>query len=268
MNTSASSKNPSNHSSKTVLITGASGGIGLELARCFAADHYDLVLTSRDEEKLRLAAQMLEQEYSASVTTLAFDLSQPGSASQLFAELQQKQIEISALVNNAGFGDYGFFADCELEKQEQMIAVNIAALTQLTRLFLPAMIGRKSGHILNLASTAAFFPGPLMSVYFASKAYVLSFSQALSNELQNSGVTCSCLCPGPTQTDFQNRAAMRQSRLMQGAMMDAKTVAQIGYDGLNKGRNLIVAGRWNRILIQAQRIFSQKQLAKIIRGAQ
>jgi len=253
---------------KTALITGASGGIGLELARCFAADNYDLVLVARDEEKLNRAAQTLEQEYSVAIISLAFDLSNPDSPREIFAILQEKQIEISSLVNNAGFGDYGFFADCALEKQEKIIAVNIAALTQLTRLFLPGMIARKNGKILNLASTAAFFPGPLMSVYFASKAYVLSFSQALSNELQGSGVICTCLCPGPTKTEFQNRAAMRESKLMSGAMMDAKTAAQIGYDGLIKGRNLVVAGRWNQILIQAQRIFSQKQLAKIIRRAQ
>ncbi len=264
MNTSQTSKS----FRQTALITGASGGIGLELARCFAADNYDLFLVARDIEKLNRAAQMLEAEYSVNVTSLAFDLSQPQSSQEIFAILQQKKIEISALVNNAGFGDYGFFADCELKKQEQMIAVNIAALTQLTRLFLPAMIARKNGKILNVASTAAFFPGPLMSVYFASKAYVFSFSQALSNELQNSGVHCSCLCPGPTQTDFQNRAAMQESKIMQGSTMDAKTVAQIGYDGLMKNRNLIIVGRWNRILIQAQRIFSQKQLAKIIRRAQ
>lgn len=264
MNTSATSKS----ARKTALITGASSGIGLELARLFAEDHYDLVLIARDKAKLKAAAQTLQQEYSVSVVSLAFDLSQANSASAIFEEMQIRQIEISALVNNAGFGDYGFFADCELEKQQQMIAVNITALTQLTRLFLPSMLARKNGQILNLASTAAFFPGPLMSVYFASKAYVLSFSQALSNELQNSGVTCSCLCPGPTQTNFQNRAAMRESKIMQGATMDAKTVARIGYEGLTKGRNLIVAGNWNRILIQAQRIFSQKQLAKIIRRAQ
>ena len=253
---------------KTALITGASSGIGLELARCFAADGYELVLVARNNEKLNLIARELEQEYSAAVTTLTFDLSLPTSPKEIFDALQQKQIEISVLVNNAGFGDYGFFHECEPETQQQIIAVNITALTQLTRLFLPAMIARKNGKILNVASTASFFPGPLMSVYYASKAYVLSFSQALSNELENSGVSCTCLCPGPTKTDFQNRAAMHQSKLMSGAMMDAKVVAQIGYDSLINNRSLVVPGRWNQLLLHTTRLLPERIKARLIRRAQ
>lgn len=257
-----------NSRGQTALITGASTGIGLELARCFAADGWDLVLVARDEAKLKSVADELAREYSVTTTVLATDLSRAESPQKIFDEIKNQNLQITCLVNNAGFGDYGFFAECDLEKQEEIIAVNIAALTKLTRLFLPSMIENKNGKILNVASTAGFFPGPLMSVYYATKAYVVSFSQALSNELQNSGVTCTCLCPGPTKSDFQSRAAMHKSRLMEGEMMSAQLVAQSGYRACVQGKTLCVPGAWNRILINAPRFLPRGIFAQLIRRAQ
>ena len=259
---------PDSFRGQIALITGASSGIGLELARCFAADGWNIVLIARSEVNLRSIAKELKQEYSVAVTSIPADLSQADAPQKIFITLHNQNLEISALVNNAGFGDYGFFHESDWEKQEQMLAVNIRALTQLTLSLLPAMMERKDGKILNVASTAGFFPGPLMAVYYATKAYVISFSHALSNELEGSGVICTCLCPGPTETGFQGRAQMQKSRLMHSTMMDAKTVAQLGYKGLIKGQTLVVPGSWNKLVVWAPRVFSLKHCAAIVRKSQ
>jgi short-subunit dehydrogenase len=247
---------------KTALITGASSGIGYELARIFAREGHDLVLVARNEEKLRALAAECQ---GVSARPLVKDLAQPTAPQEIFDELRQAGITVDVLVNNAGFGTYGPFVRSDLESQLDMIRVNVLALTHLSRLFLPGMILRDTGKLLNVASTAAFQPGPLMAVYYATKAYVLSFSEALSNELRGTGVTVSALCPGPTTSDFQRRARMERSRLVSGRMMDARTVAEIGYQGLQKNRPIIIPGFGNKMLAFSVRLTPRGVVRRIVR---
>src|SRR4028118_836546 len=205
----------------TALVTGASGGIGLELARVFAQNGYDLVITARSKERLHALSNELQAKHQVSVRVLVADLAEPKAPQQIFDELQRDGVTVDVLVNNAGFAAYGPFLQTALDAELQLLQVNVTALTHLTKLFLPQMLQRQRGKILNVASTAAFQPGPLMAVYYASKAYVLSFSQAVGEELRGSGVSVSCLCPGPTTSGFQERAAMQKSRLVSGFMMDS-----------------------------------------------
>ncbi|TSC57600.1 MAG: short-chain dehydrogenase/reductase SDR [Candidatus Peregrinibacteria bacterium Greene0416_62] len=230
---------------KTALITGASGGLGEEFAKLFAQDSYDLVLVARNQERLQAVAKELQSKYNVAAHIIAIDLSVPNAATMLFKELQKRNIQVHTLVNNAGFGAYGLFHETSYEHEKQLLQVNITALTDLTKLLLPQMVQRKSGAILNIASTAAFQPGPLMAVYYASKAYVMNFSLALSEELKGTGISVTCLCPGPTKTGFEKNAHMGTSRLFQKRVMDAATVARIGYHALKTGRPLVVAGRLN-----------------------
>src|SRR5271166_4002120 len=202
-----------NAQSKTALITGASFGIGAEFARIFAREGYHLVLVARTADKLRQIASELEKAHGTRSLILATDLSDPGAAAYVLDQTMRASIQVDVLVNNAGFGQYGLFAENDLEECLRQIQLNVTTLTHLTRLYLPAMIERKSGGILNVASAAAFQPGPLMAVYFATKAYVLHFSEALSNELNGTGVTVTCLCPGPTATEFLKRANIADIRL-------------------------------------------------------
>ena len=218
---------------KTALITGASSGIGLELAKIFAGDKHDLVLVARSGDKLNELATELRKE-NISVEVIVADLSLPNAAEDLFNAVQQKNIIIQFLVNNAGFGDFGFFTEANWKKTERMINVNITALTHLTHLFLPSMIKNGYGRILNLASTAAFQPGPLMSVYYATKAYVLHFSEAIGNELKDTGVKVTALCPGATESGFQAASNMEESRLVKGRKLPtSKEVAEFGYKAMN-----------------------------------
>src|SRR6266567_2776633 len=222
----------------TVLITGASTGIGYELAKLFARDHHNLVLVARSAAKLRQVATEL-QVHGVTVKTIALDLSTPLAPKFLFDQLQDTPIDI--VVNNAGFGAFGDFAQMSEEEILGQIELNIAALPQLTHLFLPQMVQRHSGRIMNVASTAAFQPGPLMAVYYATKAYVLSFSEAIADELRDSGVSVTCFCPGATLTEFQKRAQTENSRLFkQLAPMNAKTVAEQGYKALMDGKTLAI----------------------------
>jgi uncharacterized protein len=225
------------------LVTGASGGIGLELARLFAGDGHDLVLVSRGGERLAEIARDLEDRFRVEVRAIPRDLSNPIAPLSLFDECG----EIDFLVNNAGFGHRGVFADEDPVLLSEMLQVNVAALTQLTRMFLPAMIERRSGRILNVASTAAFQPGPLMAVYYASKAYVLSFSEAIRDELDGSGVTVTTLCPGPTRTEFVDRAEMSRNRLSSSRVMEPFDVAREGYAGMMAGRAVVIPGKVNRL---------------------
>src|SRR5579864_3658891 len=195
-----------NAHTQTALITGASFGIGAEFARIFAREGYNLVLVARSADKLRQIASELEKAHGTRSLILAADLTDPGAPAYVVDQTTRADIQVDVLVNNAGFGQYGFFAQNDLEECLRQIQLNVATLTHLTRLYLHAMIERKNGGILNVASTAAFQPGPLMAVYFATKAYVLHFSEALANELRESGITVTCLCPGPTATEFQKRA--------------------------------------------------------------
>jgi short-subunit dehydrogenase len=241
--------NNSNYRSRTVLITGASTGIGYECCKLFAADRYDLIIISRNGEILRQVSKELTQQYNVSVVCLAKDLSAPSVPQEMYDEIQRHNIQIDALVNNAGFATFGTFCETELQLTDEMIQVNVGALTKLTKLFLGDMVKRGSGKILNVASTAAFQPGPLMAAYYASKAYVLNFSEALRYELRGTGVTVTTLCPGPTRTEFQKRANMSASGLFKSPnVMDAKTVAEIGYRGMMNGDTIVIPGLINKFL--------------------
>ncbi|MDQ3706634.1 MAG: SDR family oxidoreductase [Chloroflexota bacterium] len=254
---------------KTALVTGASGGIGYELTRLFARDGYNLVLVARSADKLNEMKQQYEARAGISVHVIVKDLAQPSAPQEIFDELQRGGIAVDVLVNNAGFTVFGRFLETDLEKELQLMQVNIVALTHLTKLFVPGMVERGWGKVLNLASVAAFFPGPLMSVYYASKAYVLSFSEALAVELEGTGVTVTALCPGLTETGFQERGNMEESRLLAGGgMMDARTVARIGYRGMVKGRMLVITGLRNRVLVHVARFIPGRLLGRGVLQAQ
>jgi len=253
------------HAPATALITGASSGIGLELARIFAHNGFNLVLVARNRTKLlEIAADMA----GISVNVIAKDLAHPRAAQEVFDELQEKSIPVDVLINNAGFGQHGKFAETALEIDLEMIELNIVALTALTKLFLPAMLARHAGKVMNVASTAAFQPGPLMAVYYASKAFVLSFSEAIANELEGSGVSVTCLCPGATETNFAQRAQMTNSLLFKMGAMDAKIVAQLGFEGLMKGKTLVIPGAKNKLLAQSLRLSPRKLVTAISRRIQ
>lgn len=255
---------------KTALITGASGGIGLDLARLFAEGGYDVVLVARTEPKLKELAQELSSKHGTRALAVAADLADPAAPGLLMERLKAEGLQVDALVNNAGYGAYGAFVETDLDAELKMIQVNISALTALTKAVLPGMLERKSGRILNVASTAAFQPGPLMAVYYATKAYVLSFSEALANETQGTGVTVTCLCPGPTKTGFQQQAKMEQSRLAKGGleMMDSLTVARSGYEALHRGQAVVIPGFVNNLLAQSVRLLPRSAVTTIVRKIQ
>jgi short-subunit dehydrogenase len=249
---------------QTALITGASSGIGLEIAKELARKRFDLILVARREDKLQELAALLSPHVK--VTVLPFDLSLSEAPQQLFEALQDRQIDV--LVNNAGFADYGPFAQSDGQKMTDMLEVNVMALTKLTRLFLPPMIERKAGRILNVASVAAFFPGPLMSVYYASKAYVLSFSEALVNEVQGTGVTVTCLCPGATTSGFQEVAGLSESKLMRSITVSSKQVAQRGVRAMLRGDGVYLPGLNNQMVTMLPRFLPRGALAPFIRRLQ
>ena len=223
----------------TALITGASSGIGKELARIHAAKQGDLVLVARREKELSDLKNSLESEYKIRVLIISKDLSDTKTPAEIFAETEKAGIQVEYLINNAGFGGHGLFYEREMGKDLAMVNVNITSLMLLTRLYLPGMVQRRKGKILNVSSTASFLPGPLQAVYYASKAFVTSFSQALAEELQGTGVTVTALCPGPVATEFFDTANMHGVKMLktQKAMTPAKTAA-IGYRDLMKGRLL------------------------------
>jgi uncharacterized protein len=243
------------------LVTGASGGIGLELARLLAGDGHDLVLVSRGGKRLASIARDLEDRFRVQVRTIPRDLGNPIAPLSVYDECG----DVDILVNNAGFGHRGSFVDEDPVMLSEMLQVNVAALTQLTRMFLPAMVARGSGRILNVASTAAFQPGPLMAVYYASKAYVLSFSEAIREELAGTGVTVTTLCPGPTRTEFVERAEMARGRLTGSRAMEPHEVALAGYAGMMAGKSVVIPGRVNRLGAAGARVIPRSLAAGIAR---
>lgn len=260
--------NPPYQEKKTVLITGASAGIGLEFARLFAAKGYDLVLISRNKARLAPMAQEMKSTHNVQVHSFAKDLSKPLAPSEVFIELSKEHIDIDILINNAGFGLHGPFLETDLDTELEMIQLNLTSLVHLTKLFLPRMVERGWGKIMNVSSTAAFQPGPLMSIYYASKAFVLSFSEAIANELKPHGVTVTCLCPGPTETEFGVRAGMQKSKLFRMGVMSAAKVAEMGYEGLMKGKPLVIAGIRNKALAFGNRFVSRSFATKMVRFLQ
>jgi uncharacterized protein len=251
---------------KTALITGASSGIGLELAKIFASKGINLIIVSRKIIELSRLGTELSGKYKIYVEEIEKDLSVPGSAKQIYDNVKSLGFDIDFLINNAGFGDYGLFYKCDWEKQERMINLNMLTLTHLTRLFLPDMIKRKSGKIMNVASTAAFQPGPLMSVYYASKAYVLFFSEAIANELEGTGITVTALCPGPTKSGFQKAANVEHSKMMDGkSIPDSKKVAEYGYKAMMKGKRVAIQGMMNKELAFFSRRAPKKFILNTVR---
>ena len=243
------------------LITGASGGIGLDLARCAAADGYDVVLTARRKDALEAAAGEIASRYRVSASVIAEDLADPEAPARIVAGIDRP---IDVLVNNAGFGIWKSFVESDATNIDDMVRVNVAALTTLTRLVLPGMIERGRGGVLNVASVAGFMPGPHAATYYATKNYVLALSEALAHEVASAGVTVSALCPGPVATGFQDRSGQGDS-LVKGPMtMDAASVARAGWSGFRSGKRVIVPGVANKIFTQLPRIAPRRLLSHAI----
>ncbi len=251
------------------LVTGASAGIGKELAERLAKNGCDLILVARRTDELNALASRLTEAHGANVHVITADLGDAAAPRKLFNEVVAKGLNVEILINNAGFGALGEFATADLARMISMIRLNVAALTELAGLFLPAMVKNRRGKILNVASTAAFQPGPLMAVYYATKAYVLSFSEALHEELRDTGVTVTCLCPGPTKTEFGDVADMSGTSLFSGPnVMDVGPVADAAFHGLMAGKRLVVPGFRNRLLIFAVRFAPRSVILKLVKGFQ
>lgn len=249
----------------TALITGPSSGIGLDLAHLFAADGHDVVLVARSEERLRALAAELEAKHAISARVIVADLARPEAPREIFAAAPP----IDVLVNNAGFGTSGKFTETVARTELEMIQVNIAALTHLTKLFLPQMVQRGRGRILNVASMAAFQPGPLMAVYYATKAYVLSFSEAIAEELRRTGVTVTVLCPGPTATGFQKTANLGSEPLLKVMKpVSSMEIAKAGYRATMRGQRVVVPGIKNKLAVQSLRVSPRVGVTRVMRVLQ
>jgi short-subunit dehydrogenase len=234
---------------QTALVTGASMGIGVDLAECFARDGYDLVLAARSEAELRTVAARIADAFGVTATAIPVDLGRPGAGRALANEIASRGLTVDVVVNNAGYGIAGAFNGSDEAAQLGMIDLNVRALVELTHVYWPGMLARGQGGVLNVASTAAFQPGPLMAVYYASKAFVLSFSEALWKEAEGTGVHVSCLCPGPTVSQFRERAGTGRTKLARmGTPMSAAVVAQMGYRGFQTNRRVVITGARNRVL--------------------
>ena len=253
----------------TALITGASGGIGLELARLCAKGGHDVILVARNAPKLEELAKYLGGMYNVRTEVIVADLADPEAPQAILEEVQRRELGVDVLINNAGFGDWGLYGRADLEKQLAMVQVNIIALMVLTRLVVPAMVSRRKGRILNVASTAGFQPGPLMATYYASKAFVLSFSQALSNEFQGTGITVTALCPGPTSTRFFEVANLPKDIPMTGPfMMPVEPVAEAGYRGMLRGKAVVIPGLFNKLMVFGGRLVPRSVTTAIARRIQ
>jgi short-subunit dehydrogenase len=252
----------------TALITGASAGLGVEFAKLCAAGGYDVVLLARSGSRLDELSASLAKAHGIQARPLVADLSDPAAPPKVHAELAGTPVDV--LINNAGFGVRGAFAENDWARESSLMQVNMAALVHLTKLFLPEMLRRGRGRIMNVASTAAFVPGPFMALYYASKAFVLSFSEALSVEVAGTGVTVTALCPGATRTEFAKVAGIEKTALFRGFTMGAEVVARIGYDAMMAGKSSAIAGARNRWMIRGVRLvphsFAAAQAAKLNRG--
>jgi uncharacterized protein len=253
---------------QTALVTGASGGIGADIATLLAAQKHNLVLVARSREKLAELGKKLETEHGVTVTILPADLTDPLAPEAIAAALRDKSIEVDILVNNAGLGSYGHFAEIDARTDLGLIALNVTSLTHMSKLFLPPMLARKHGRIMNVGSTAGFAPGPLMAVYYATKAYVLSLSVAIANEVQGTGVTVTCLCPGATRTAFDTTAGTDKTKLFKGGVMSSMDVAKAGVAAMLRGELICVPGFMNRLKASTAGLAPRSLLAKIARSYQ
>jgi short-subunit dehydrogenase len=247
----------------TALITGASSGLGAEYAKLFAADKHDLVLVARRRDRLEALASELRGSHSVRVLVAAADLATPDGPRRVVEEASRAGLQIDFLVNNAGFGASGAFADLDVARELEMIQLNITSLVTLTRAFLPAMIERRSGRILNIGSTAGFPPGPFMAVYYASKAFVNSFTEALWYELRGTGVSATVSCPGATATEFAGVAGNSRSLLFRLGAADPKQVAAEGYKAMKKGKPMVIHGFKNKLTVQSLRV-SPRAVARAV----
>jgi len=251
---------------KTALITGASGGIGMELAKIHAKNGDNLILVARNGEKLNELAGELKDKYKILIDVIVSDLSKNNAAKEVYLAVKQKNTEIDYLVNNAGFGDFSFLHESNWEKQEMMIDLNIKSLTHLTNLFLTDFVKRKSGKIMNIASIAAFLPCPMMAVYAATKHYVLAFSEAIANEVADKGVTVTALCPGATKSGFQDAAEMNESGFMTNVKFaTAESVAQYGYKSMMNGKRVAIPGFFNKFSSGIIRLTPRRLVSRIAR---
>jgi short-subunit dehydrogenase len=248
------------------LVTGASSGIGYELAKLFAKDGKNLVIVARSQDRLEELRTEIDDEYETTVIVLPKDLSNPNSPQEIFSELQQRHINVDVLVNNAGFGVWGKFSETDLQKELEMIQVNVTSLIHLTKLFLKGMLENKSGWILNVASLCAFTPVPLESVYCGTKANILHFSEALANELKGTSVSVTCLCIGLAKTGFHKRAKMEDTRVAKRKMMDAATVAQDGLNALKKRKVITVPGLQYKVWPLLARVAPRNLITTIMRS--
>jgi hypothetical protein len=250
---------------QTALITGASVGIGYELAKQFAAGGYNLLLVARNEDRLKAVCEEAKR-MGVQADYVARDLSQPDGPIAVYADTLEKRIEVDVVVNNAGFGLLGPFDQLELQPQLDMIQVNVSTLVELTHRFLPGMVQRNQGGVLNVASTAAYQAGPLMSIYYATKAFVLSFTEAIAEELSETDLKISALCPGPTESEFRSRAKLDQGPVTQSKLipqMTAEAVAYAGYRGFRRGKRVIVPGLMNKLGVQSTRLGTRRMATKI-----
>ena len=254
---------------KVALVTGSSGGIGYEFAKLLAQDKHDLVLVARSSDKLNDIKKDFEQQYNIKVLVLPIDLSLPQSPEKIFDELNSKDICVKILINNAGSGKWGPYSKLRWENERQMLQLNMISLAHLTKLFLNGMIERKSGKIVNVASTAAFQPGPLMAVYYATKAFVLSYSESIANELRGTGITVTVLCPGFTETGFQKAAGISRTFIFRNRKIPtAEDVAKYGYMAMQKGKSVAIYSFFNRFVVFCVRLLPRSVVANIVRKVQ
>jgi uncharacterized protein len=256
----------SNSNGKYALITGGSEGIGYELAKLFARDGYNLVIVARDRNRLEQVADKLSNEYKTTVIPISKDLFQKEAASDIYSELQMKEIKIDVLVNDAAQGQHGFFADTDLQRDIDLIQLNIISLVSLTKLFLKDMLQRNEGKILQLASIASVYPSPLLAIYAATKSFVLSFSEALANELKETNITVTALMPGATETDFFNKAdAENTKEFQESSLSNPADVAKDGYEALMKGEVKVVSGMKNKVQAAMSNVLPDTALAAQMR---
>lgn len=254
---------------QTALITGASAGIGVDLAECFAKDGYDLILTARSEGALTEVANRLSAAHGVKAHTVAQDLGAHGGGSAVAAAIAAKGLNVDVVVNNAGYGHAGALTSSDMQTQLGMIDLNVRALVELTYIYWDRMLANKRGGVLNVASTAAFQPGPLMANYYASKAYVLSFSEALWEEARGTGVHVSCLCPGPTVSKFRERAGTGKTRLANASkVMASAPVAREGYNGFKRNKRVVVTGGNNKFIAGVGKYLPRETLLKMVRNVQ